>query len=486
MIKTHRPSLLLSLLLASQGVAGVAAVRAGEATMQTNSDFKGQALSESGFEKSHLIFTSDFRVGYDDNTQAQPDSGKRPIIAPYFDPVTLQTRNAYVGTVNQDTDPNDSVFFNVDFGVGYNAATPRASLSLGADIGVNYYIDRPGRDYDINGGLTLGFSYKLTPRALLSISSYNAYTSSANFGASNLTNFSGQIANGTATSSGVNNNDQNGDFFYTSNRISLAYQWTQRFSTVTGYNLVAFAYRESLYADQQDRIEHYYSQEFRYLVAPVITAVGEYRLGYVDYLSDSTFRGNSLQNFALVGADFNLSQRLTASIRVGAQFRNYIDGGNNDNNDDSVSPYVEASANYSLSRLASVNFIARYSSEEGNVATSGNDNNTFRLGVSYTQALGARLSAYLSFYYTYSNYDGTDSLLTDTTGALILSRSGSQVVISPGKFDESSFDVAAGLRYSITRFLSAEAGYTHTTVLSGVDTRQYDRNRYFGGVRFSF
>ena len=168
-------------------------------------------------------------------------------------------------------------------------------------------------------------------------------------------------------------------------------------------------------------------------------------------------------------------------MRVGAQFRDYVDF-----DDSSVSPYVEASVNYSLSQLASVTFIARYSSEEGDIATTNNDTNTLRLGVSFNQAFGARLSGYLSFYYTRAEFDGTDTLLTDSTGALILARSGSQVVLYPGEFDENTFDVGAGLRYSINRFLSAEVGYTHTSVVSGVDFREYDRNRYFGGVRLSF
>jgi hypothetical protein len=42
------------------------------------------------------------------------------------------------------------------------------------------------------------------------------------------------------------------------------------------------------------------------------------------------------------------------------------------------------------------------------------------------------------------------------------------------------------LQYAITRHFSFEAGYTHTTVDSEIDTRSYDRDRVFGGVRLAF
>ena len=41
-------------------------------------------------------------------------------------------------------DTSDSAFFNFSLGVGYTAATPRLTLVAGADVGVNYFFDRPG------------------------------------------------------------------------------------------------------------------------------------------------------------------------------------------------------------------------------------------------------------------------------------------------------------------------------------------------------
>ena len=76
-----------------------------------------------------------------------------------------------------------SSFVNFSLGVGYSAATPRLTLVAGADVGVNYFFDRPGALYDVNGGLSLRMTYKLSPRAVFELSTYNAYESQGDFGA---------------------------------------------------------------------------------------------------------------------------------------------------------------------------------------------------------------------------------------------------------------------------------------------------------------
>jgi len=42
------------------------------------------------------------------------------------------------------------------------------------------------------------------------------------------------------------------------------------------------------------------------------------------------------------------------------------------------------------------------------------------------------------------------------------------------------------LRYAITRHLGVEAGYNHTQVFSDAAARGYSRDRFYGGVDFSF
>jgi len=42
------------------------------------------------------------------------------------------------------------------------------------------------------------------------------------------------------------------------------------------------------------------------------------------------------------------------------------------------------------------------------------------------------------------------------------------------------------LRYAITRYLGVDVGYNYTDVLSDLALRGYSRNRFYGGVDFSF
>ena len=442
--------LAISMLLLGQIAGGVPAAHAGDFNLQntvspTDADSKDSADAGAGlFSPKRLNFTFDSRVGYDSNTLAQPST-------------TVTFTNAAGEPVRRSVSGTDSVFFNFDLGATYTASTSRSTLTAAADVGVSYYLDRPGRRYDVNGGLSLLYTYKLAPRLFLEASTYNAYVSEGDFGASNLTNFNGAALNGVRTP-GTTTNNLDGDYFYTSDSLQVTYQLSPRISLVTGYALTAFAYSNSLYATIEDRVEQYFSEEFRFLLNPQLTLAADYRFGYVDYFS---VNDDSYTNFILGGFDYIFSPRLRGSIRAGAEFRIYPDAVGNEN-----SPYAEGSITYNLSRRANLALIARYGIEEGGLTPEVTNSNTLRLGISYNQQITARISGYLSFYYTHSLYQTPSGAVID--------------------FNEDTYDVAVGLQYAINRHFSLEAGYTHTTVDSQVNTRSYNRERVFGGVRLAF
>ncbi len=447
MKKTSLSWLSLSLLLLGQVPCALTPSRAGTYDSPVTLG-KDSNVSESGFGRQRFSLNFDTRFGYDDNTLGQPDNFATSVTNPVTGKRTI---------VSRDVDTSDSAFFNFSLGVGYTAATPRLSLTAGADIGVSYYFDRPGRSYDVNGGLSLRLTYKLTPRAFLELSTYNAYESQGDYGASNLTNFNGQFG-GAGRAAGTTAN-LNGDYFYTTNRGALTYQFTPRISTVFSDTIIAFAYADDPYSKVQDRIENYVSLEGQYLLLPNFSLALNYRYGYIGYFG---VNNDSQTHFVLTGFDYSANQRLKASIRVGVEFREYFDTVG-----DETSPYAEGNVTYSLSRNSSIAFSGRYGIEEGNLATDNTSTDTLRLGLDYTQSITARISAYLGLYYTHSFYN------TPTTK-------------NAGAFNENTYDVSVGARYAINRHLSAEIGYTHTTEDSDVEARSYDRNRYFAGVRLSF
>ena len=405
-------------------------------------------MDEGNFGRKKLTLTGDVRVGYDDNPLAQPDN--------------VTVLNATGQRVNVNNNHDGSVFFNADVGASYALADTRFTFTLSGDVGVTYYLDREGRNYDVNGALTLRSTYKITPRLFLEVTSYNAYVSDGDYGATNLTGFDTVLGQSGRTSA-----DINGDYFYTTTGFGLTYQFAPRISLVTGGNLVAFAYEDEPYKTDEDRVELYFSEEIRYSLLPQLTLTADYRFGYVDYFSVSN---DSYTHFLLGGVDYIFNQRLRGSVNAGVEFRTY----ESVSSADETSPYAEATISYSVSRKTTASLVARYGIEEGDLSTDATKADTLRLGINVEQQITPRISVYGGFYYTHEYYE-----TPQRTDAALLAATQSN-------FSEDTYDVSVGARYAINRHLAVEVGYTHTTVSSELAEREYDRNRYFGGVRIQF
>ena len=460
MNKNQTSWLAFSLLALGQATWAVGTASAGDYDVQDTTGGGKEvntSLGEGNFGRQKFTITSDTRFGYDDNTLGTPDQ----ITVPVTNAAGQQVVNAkgFAETRNVGVNKSSSAFFNFDVGVGYTAANPRLTATIGADVGVSYYFDRPGRSYDINGGLSGRLTYKLTPRAFLEVNTYNAYESEGDYGASNISGFTGQFGtNGQIPGTSA---ARNGDYFYTTDGLSLTYQLSPRFSAVFGQNLVAFAYDSSPYSTDQDRIESYTSAELEYLLQPNLTLTGTYRFGYIDYFSVSN---DSQTHFLLGGANYSFNQRLKATFSAGVEFREYFDAIG-----DETSPYGEGVVTYDISRNSHLSLNARYGIEEGVLFVGNSKADTVRAGIDYTQNFTARISGYVSFYYTHAAYQ----TLTEANNSV-------------PDFNEDTYDVAVGARYAINRHFAAEIGYTHTSFDSQLADRSYERNRYFGGLRVAF
>ena len=282
-------------------------------------------------------------------------------------------------------------------------------------------------------------TYKLTPRIFLDLSTYNAYESQGDFGASDLTNFNGQFG-GSGRTPGTDA-ERDGDYFYTTDRLGLTYQFTPRVSVVFSDSITAFAYDDTPYSTVQDRIENYVGVDGQYLLLPNLTLATTFRYSYIHYFSVDN---DSQTFFVLAGFDYSLNERLHASVRAGVEFRQYFDTVGDEN-----SPYGEGNVTYDISRNSHISFSAHYGLEEGDLSVDNTVSDTLRLGLDFNQNITARISAYLGVYYTHSFYE-------------------TPTVQNAASFSEETYDVSVGARYAINRHLSAEVGYTHTTVDSQV------------------
>ena len=344
-----------------------------------------------------------------------------------------------VNTLSSDTE--GSSFSNVGVNLTYPFGTSRTRGSLSTNFGLTYYPDISDIQYDTNANLTLSLTHQVSSRLTLSGSAFATYQQEPNF----------------AVGTDVGVNRRSGNYLNSQNSVSASYSWYSRFSTVTSYSLGIIQYDDDTVGAFQNRFEHGFSQQLRYLFLPVTTIVAEHRLRIVSY--DSSF-GDSMTHSALAGVDHRLGPRLGASVRVGAEFQSSdARGGVGESN--RTSPYFEGNFSYALGGRISLSWNNRYSIEEPNVAES-TSSTTFRTGLQASYSIHRRITTTLGAYYIH-----------DSNGGL-------------STFSEDSLDFSLGAQYAVNRHLSANISYSHTEVSSDIPSRSYSRSRYSVGLNFVF
>ena len=373
--------------------------------------------------------------------------------------VSVTVRGGYDDNVNLSSfNEQGSAFVSTQLGLTYNFGSPRTSMSLNAGGGVTYYFDRTADglangnedNYDVNGFVSFAITHKATPRLTLAANMYATYLSQPDFQTFNF---------GTISFS-----RQSQNFFFTVNKFSAAYGWTPRFSTVSSYTFGYTDYDDEVVSRFEDRFEHTFGNEFRFLVWPTTTLVAEYRFGIVDY-TDNNDRG-STSHYFLAGFDHSFNPRFNMSLRAGVEFRDFDnDSMLIDNIGDRTSPYAEATLNYAIAQNTSLSWTSRYSLEEPDVPDALT-RTTFRTGLSVRHAFTSRISVGLNAAYQHDDNDAS--------------------LVAPG-FTEDSFDISLSARYAVNRNWAFDIGYNHTEVVSDdAFFREYSRNRVYGGVTFTF
>lgn len=365
------------------------------------------------FEGSPFKYTFSVREGYDDNL--------------------FTTR----------TNTSKSFYTNWAAGVDYQFGSPRLQLSANLGGGITYYYTRPGDKLDFNGRFALKAVYLATPRLTLSGNTTIAYLSQPD------TN----IIGGT--------NRVNGDYIYANSSIEGAYQWSEKFSTVTGYQGYANYYLEDQLNDTLSFWSSTFKQSFRWLLLPKTTVVAEYRANPIIYTGGADL--NSFGNFALVGFDQIFNPRFKWTARLGLEQRfnqNPVDG-----NSTYFGPYGESNLSYQFGPASTLSWNARYGTEPSGL-TNVTQRQTFRTGIAVTHAFTPRISANLGFNFGVDYFD--QSGVIDT-------------------FTETIFDVALGVNFKINRTVSLSAGYQFVDVMAPENIAfEYTRNVVFVGANLNF
>jgi hypothetical protein len=369
--------------------------------------------------------------------------------------VSVSVRGGYDDNVNlTSVDEQGSPFASVQLGLAYNFGSPRTAMRLTAGAGFTYYFDdvnngSDGDNFDVNGFIAFAITHRATPRLTLAADMYATYQSRPGIDTFDFRN--------------ISFGRQSQNYFFTVNKFSLGYAWSPKFSTVTSYTFGYTDYDDETLSFFEDRFEHTFGNEFRFLVAPTTTLIAEYRFGIVDYVDNDS--RDSTSHFLLAGIDHSFSPRFNLSARAGAEFRTYDQSSPFGADDEPVSPYVEFTLNYAVAQNTALSWTNRYGITESNIPELRNSV-SYRTALSLRHAFTPRIAAGLNVAYQHDDYDPDN--------------------ITPG-FTEDSFDVNVWARYSINRNWAFDLGYNHTEVVSEEALfREYTRNRVYGGVTFTF
>lgn len=91
---------------------------------------------------------------------------------------------------------------------------------------------------------------------------------------------------------------------------------------------------------------------------------------------------------------------------------------------------------------------------------------TFRTALGVKHNITPRIAAGANFAYQHDDNEGN---------------------IAIESFTEDAFDISVSVRYAINRTFALDAGYQHTEVISDDALfRAFSRNRYWGGLTFTF
>ena len=262
----------------------------------------------------------------------------------------------------------------------------------------------------------------------------------------------------TGASAGV----RAGQYLYGYNNFAVAYAWTERFASTTGYTIDGIHYMDdTLGTSFENRISHIISQQFSYKKSRTTTLTAEYRYGITNYQNQPTTAGvanaDYRSHYLLAGVDQAWSNTTTGSLRAGAEFYE-------SDRASKTAPYVEGSVNYALSRQTMVRWYGQ-AGFDGSQLGQYDSRYSYRTGITASNKVSDKLSVNAGVHYVHSSFKGN--------------------IIVPSA-SENELNLTAGINYSITKNIGVEASYSHTTISSDANFGDYNRNHVSLGLNATF
>ena len=356
----------------------------------------------------------------------------------------------YLVTVNQGyntnfyavhDNPTQTLFTSLQAQVNYAFGGPRLQLSSSLNGGVTYNYNI-SQGLQFNGRFTLAATYLLTPRLTISANTSTGFQPQQNGGGSN---FANQFT---------------GSMFFTNTSLQAAYQWSEKFSTVTSYSgTVNYYLDEQGNNGQGSNTQSFWqstiTQSFNWLLLPKTTITAQY------LATPTIFFGNSgLNNFGngvQVGFTQVFNPRLKWTLLGGCQYNSNPTG---------ISPTGQTSLSYQFGPASTLTWNAMLGTQAPSISGVG-ITPTFSSGLAVSHAFTSRISASLGFNFQEMMYKNKPGV-TDS-------------------FNQTTVNVNLGVNFKINRHFSLSAGYQFTDVLAPNNvTYEYTQSIPFVGGNLNF
>ncbi|HWA09047.1 MAG TPA: outer membrane beta-barrel protein [Opitutaceae bacterium] len=321
-------------------------------------------------------------------------------------------------------------------------ASVAAQTFVSASYGLNldYFTDRPGSKLLDSHALSTRLAHEFSPTSTIDLSD-----------TFNIQKNPESALNGTVINSNQSFKNNEADGSFTTDVNAKA-------NVTIKARSVYYRYDNPKLGTSLDRIENLYGISGDYAVLPELKAVGEYRFQTIDY-RDAGSTKDKTSNYLLGGADYEVAKKLTASGRLGFEWR-HRDGERND-----TSPYVELSGKYDYAQGSYFTAGYVYTLEESSDPSLYTDEKVNRLFFNVQHAITGLITASGSIDYEPSQLQGRRGL---------------------PNVSETTTRFGLGLSYLPTKNWVISATYDYDNISSDDKGREQVRNRESLGARYSF
>jgi hypothetical protein len=374
--------------------------------------------------------------------------------------VSASLRGFYDDNVYQLPHKTSSPGLEFEPSFAVNVPLERTLISAKYIFRLNYYADRPNENIDQNHEFDFRLNHRFTERYTLNLEDSFVYSNEP------------EVVDRGQIVTTFNRTDSTG----VRNRVPIDFQ--ARLTRLVG---VAVGYENAFYDYQQDgtgslsslldRMEHYFHIDGEWYFTETTVGFVGYQFGIMDFTSeDDTGFGvpgsdrSWLSHYIYVGGSHKFSERLSGVAKVGVEYTDYTELGDND-----LSPYIDLNATYVYLPGSSIKAGVKVKHAPTDlVGTDATDPTRNQLAsaffVNLTHRITPKITGQWYGQYQYSVFNG-------------------------GDFDgetEGFLNTGILVTYQINNNLSANAAYSFDWLTSDIADRDFNRNRVWAGLTVTY